>query len=49
MLLQRRCASDYSVVGWRNVMPVTKVRFRAISQCPHETGFRKRIHAQIKS
>jgi hypothetical protein len=43
MLLQRRCASDYSVVEWRYVMAVTKMRFRAISRCPHETGFRKRI------
>jgi hypothetical protein len=43
MLLQRRCASDYSVVGQRNVMAVTKMWFRAISRCPHETGFAKAI------
>ena len=29
MLLQRRCASDYSVVGWRNVMAVTKMLINA--------------------
>jgi hypothetical protein len=36
MLLQRCCPSDYAVVGWRVVMAVTKMRFRAISRRRHE-------------
>jgi len=42
MLLQRRCASDYSVAGWRNVMTVTKNAVSRYLSVSHEASFRKK-------
>ena len=43
MLLQRCYPRDYPVVGWRVVMAVTKMRFRAISRRPDESSAYSRV------